>query len=173
MGRCLVTCPFPSSACRASSSVSLPLLLSCCFCHVPEEKSCPSLRLSLPAGAKRRTNKIVQNAQTKMSNLLARHCRGPLGGRGSAVPTAWTISTSSVRYINPTWALTTSDLWRTVLSFFPLGHFRPFGFLGFRPGFLRPSGSGRRPPEELVSSPRPSSEAPITRPRDHHPPVFK
>ena len=31
------------------------------------------------------------------------------------------------------------DLWRTVLSFFfPLGHFRPFGFLGFRPGFPSP-----------------------------------
>ena len=165
MGRCLVTCPFPSSACRASSSVYLPLLLSCCFRHVLAEKSCPRRRLSLRRGLK--------NAQAKMSNLLARHCRGPLGGRGSAVPTAWTISSSSVRYINPTWALTTSDLWRTVLSFFPLGHFRPFGFLGFRPGFLRPSGSGRRPPEELVSSPRPSSEAPMTRPRDHHPPVFK
>ena len=69
MGRCLVTCPFPSSACRASRSVSPPLLLSCCFCHVPEEMSCPSLRLSLPAGAKRRTDKNCPKCTNKMSNL--------------------------------------------------------------------------------------------------------
>ena len=41
--------------------------------------------------------------------------------------------------INPPRAPTTSDLWRTVLSFSLLGRFGFFRFLGFRFGFLSPN----------------------------------
>ena len=136
MGRCLVTCPFPSSACRASSSVSLPLLLSCCFRHVLEEKSCPSRRLSLPAGAKRRTNKIVQNAQNKnvqpVGTALPRSPRGPWQCRANSLDDFNLVGSVYKPHLGPhdlpTCGARSCPFFLSAIS-------GPSGFSGFVPGF--------------------------------------